>query len=243
MRLQTYGGVRPPGFEERDLAGKLIVLEGTDGVGRSTQVELLTEWLESMGLAVLSTGLTRSTLVGPGLKAAKIGHTIGPLTMHLFYATDFADRLQQTILPALRAGYVVLTDRYIYTLMARATVRGADPDWIRSVYRFALVPDVVCYLQADLAHLVPRVLNGRGFDYWESGMDIMRGSDRFSAYVTYQTRLLAEFERMVEEYQFAVIDANSSIDAVNEALQTRLWPVVADLQPASSRSTADYLPS
>jgi dTMP kinase len=232
MRLSTYGGVRPPGFEARELSGKLIVLEGTDGVGRSTQVGLLTDWLESMGLAVLSTGLTRSELVGPGLKAAKAGHTMGPLTMHLFYATDFADRLQQTIVPALRAGYVVLTDRYIYTLMARAIVRGADPAWIQAMYGFALVPNVVCYLKADLDHLVPRVLSGRGFDYWESGMDVLPGPDRYSCYVAYQTRLLAEFERMAEAYQFTVIDANEPIEHVTDALRACLWPVVADLRPA-----------
>jgi dTMP kinase len=231
MRRRTYGGVTPPGFDDRPMAGRLVVLEGTDGVGRSTQVTLLTEWLESQGLAVLSTGLTRSTLVGPGLKAAKAGHTIGPLTMHLFYATDFADRLQQTILPALRAGYVVLTDRYIYTLMARAIVRGADPAWIRGVYGFALVPDCVCYLQADLDHLVPRVLNGRGFDYWESGMDLLPGADRFSCYVTYQQRLLHEFERMAAEYGFAIIDANQAIEPIFAALKARLEPVVAGLWP------------
>jgi dTMP kinase len=157
---------------------------------------------------------------------------MGPLTMNLFYATDFADRLQQTILPALRAGYVVLADRYIYTLMARAIVRGADPDWMAGMYGFALVPDLVCYLKADLDHLVPRVLNGRGFDYWESGMDVSPGPDRYSCYVTYQTRLLAEFDRMTGIYGFTAVDANEPIDRVYEDLKARLWPVVADLQPA-----------
>jgi dTMP kinase len=229
MDVRTYGGVRPPGFEERRLAGKLVVVEGTDGVGRSTQIDLLTDWLESMGLAVLSTGLTRSALVGPGLKAAKAGHTMGPLTMNLFYATDFADRLQGAILPALRAGYVVLTDRYIFTLMARAIVRGADPDWLRRVYGFALAPDLVCYLRADLDHLAPRVLAGRGFDYWESGMDILPGGDRFSCYVAYQGRLLAEFDRMVDEHGFVVVDANEPVEAVQAALRAAIGPLVAGL--------------
>ena len=240
MKLQTYSGVLPPGFKERTLSGKLIVIEGTDGVGRTTQVRLLTEWLETMGLAVLNTGLTRSELVGPGLKAAKAGHTIGPLTMHLFYATDFADRLQHSILPALRAGYVVLTDRYIYSLMARAILRGADPTWLRSVYGFALVPDIACYLKADLDHLIPRVLSGRGFDYWESGVDVIQGPDRFSCYVQYQSRLLAEFDRLAEEYQFNVVDANQPPDAVYAALKERLWPILSDLHPAD-RLVADHL--
>ena len=127
---------------------------------------------------------------------------------------------------------MVLTDRYIYTLMARAVVRGADPDWLRRVYSFAVIPDIVCYLKADLAHLIPRILNGRGFDYWESGMDVLPGRDRFSCYQEYQTRLLAEFDRLVGEYGLVVIDANASIEAVNAALKEQLWSVVADLQPA-----------
>ena len=121
-----------------ELKGKLIVLEGTDGVGRSTQIGLLKQWLENHGHAVLDTGMTRSALAGKRLKRAKEGHTLGGITMSLFYATDFADRLENEIIPALRAGFVVLTDRYIYSLMARAIVRGADPDWLREVYGFAL---------------------------------------------------------------------------------------------------------
>src|SRR5204862_4763795 len=119
--------------------------EGPDGVALPTHIPLRREWLESRGHAVLDTGMTRSALAGKGLKAAKEGHTLGGITMSLFYATDFADRLEHEMIPALRAGFVVLTDRYTFSLMARATVRGADPQWVQGVYEFALKPDVIVY--------------------------------------------------------------------------------------------------
>ena len=170
-----------PGFKKKRLPGKLIVLEGTDGVGRSTPIALLREWLESEGYAVSATGLKRGKLAGKGIKSAMQGHTLGDTTMNLLYATDFVDRLERDIIPALRASFVVLTDRYIYSIIARAQARGADPAWLRSVFGFALVPDVVFYLQADLMHLIPRVLNVRGFDYWESGLDSLAGRDYYDS--------------------------------------------------------------
>ena len=123
-KIRYYGTGSIPGFEANELPGRLIVLEGTDGVGRSTQVALLHEWLEANGYAVAQTGLARSSLVGPGLIRAKQGHTLGDITLNLFYATDFADRLEKEILPALRAGFVCLTDRYIYSVIARDGARG-----------------------------------------------------------------------------------------------------------------------
>jgi dTMP kinase len=203
------------GYDRRKpLPGRLIVLEGTDGVGRSTQIALLREWVESRGYAVQSTGLKRSALAGRGIKEAMQGHTLGLLTTNLFYATDMVDRLEKIILPSLRAGFVVLTDRYIYSIIARAMVRGVDPAWIRDVFGFALVPDAVFYLNADLPHLIPRVLNARGFDYWESGMDFLPHRDYYDAFVEYQTRLLAQFDAMADEYDFQRIDATRSIREV-----------------------------
>src|ERR671927_1145710 len=139
--MQFYGTPLPGVERNEQYPGKLIVIEGTDGVGRSTHIALLRTWLESRGHAVLDTGMTRSVLAGRGIKEAKEGHTLGRLTMQLFYATDFADRLENQMLPALRAGFIVLTDRYIYSAIARAVVRGADPEWMRAVYGIALVPD------------------------------------------------------------------------------------------------------
>src|SRR5258706_10774726 len=168
-RLAVYG-IEAIHLKERDeiLPCRLVVIEGTDGVGRSTQLRLLRPWLESSGYAVIDTEMTRSVLAGSGLKQAKEGHTLGPITLNLFYATDFVDRFESQILPALRAGFIVLTDRYIYSLIARAVVRGADPDWIRSIYGLALKPDAIFYLKIGVEDLVPRVLQRGGFDYWES---------------------------------------------------------------------------
>jgi len=159
---ETYG-VALPGMNLGDLVGKLIVVEGTDGVGRSTQISLLKEWLEQQGRAVLDTGLSRSGLAGKGIKRAKQGHTLGRITLSLFYASDFADRLENEIVPALRAGFVVLTDRYIYSLMARAMVRGLAPEWVRNVHAFALKPDATFYLRIGVDDLIPRVVFSRGF--------------------------------------------------------------------------------
>lgn len=207
------------------LPGRLIVIEGTDGVGRSTQISLLRPWLESMGFAVVDTGLRRSPLVGKGIDAAKEGHTLGPLTMDLFYATDFADRLENLILPALRAGFIVLTDRYIYSLLARAIVRGAKPEWIEGVYGLALVPDAVFYLSVDVGTLIRRIVP-RGFDYWESGMDLRMGDDLYESFVTYQAKILKQLENMAQRYQFQVIDATRPVSQVYSDLRRRIAPLL-----------------
>jgi dTMP kinase len=209
----TYGVVLP-GMKLENLPGKLIVIEGTDGVGRSTQIQLLRPWLEQQGRAVVDTGMTRSKLAAKGIKQAKQGHTLGRVTLNLFYATDFADRLENEIVPALRAGFVVLTDRYIYSLIARAVVRGIDPAWVRNVYRFALIPDAVFYLRIGVDELIPRVVFSTGFDYWESGMDLHPSEDMYESFRKYQTALLAQFENLVEEYQFKTIDATQDIPVV-----------------------------
>jgi dTMP kinase len=228
MKEMTFYGTALPGVELEPYSGKLIVIEGTDGVGRSTHIALLRIWLESRGHAVLDTGMTRSVLAGRGIKEAKQGHTLGRLTMQLFYATDFADRLQNEMLPALRAGFVVLTDRYTYSAIARAVVRGADPAWMRAIYGIALVPDVILYLRPHSAEdLVTRVLaSGRGFDYWESGMDLPLGGDFYDSFVAYQKLLLKEFDRMRGEYGFHVIDAARSVKRVAADLRRAVARVI-----------------
>src|SRR5437899_10584792 len=159
MKEMKFYGTALPNIEFEPYPGKLIVIEGTDGVGRSTHVALLRTSLESAGHAVLDTGMTRSVLAGRGIKDARAGNTLGSLTMQLYYATDFADRLEKEMLPALRAGFVVLTDRYIYSAIARAVVRGADPPWVRGIYGFAVVPDAVFYLRlSSTEELAARVL-------------------------------------------------------------------------------------
>lgn len=215
-----------PGIRLEELQGKLIVVEGTDGVGRTTQVDLLRRWMEQRGHAVLDTGLTRSALAGKGLKRAKEGNTLNLITFTLFYATDFADRLENQILPALRAGFIVLTDRYIYSQIARAIVRGADEAWARDVFGIALVPTATFYLKADLEHLVPRVAFNRGFDYWESGMDMNLGRDMYESFCRYQQRMLDTFDRMAQFYGFNVVEANGNVEDVFEKLKRRLRRVL-----------------
>jgi len=231
MTHAKFHGYGLPNFRRKKLPGKLVVLEGTDGVGRSTQIALLREWVESEGYAVTATGLKRGKLAGKALQTAMQGHTLGDTTMNLFYATDFADRLEREIVPALGAGFVVLTDRYIYSIIARAQVRDADPVWIRNVLGFALVPDVVFYLQADLAHLVPRVLNARGFDYWESGMDLLAGRDYYDSFVEYQTRLLAQFDAIAQEFGFVRVDGNRTILEVFRTLQDEIKTLTKGMAP------------
>ncbi|MGB7925466.1 MAG: hypothetical protein WCF57_19665 [Pyrinomonadaceae bacterium] len=228
MKKMAFYGKPLPGLEGEKYSGKLIVIEGTDGVGRSTHIALLRNWLEARGHAVLDTGMTRSILAGRGIKEAKQGHTLGRLTMQLFYATDLADRLENQMIPALRAGFIVLTDRYIYSAIARAVVRGADPAWIRAIYGIALVPDVVFYLRIRAAEeLAGRLLiSGRGFDFWESGMDMYLGEDLYDSFVQYQTRLLREFDRMSGEYGFRVLDASRSVRRVASDLRRAVARVV-----------------
>jgi dTMP kinase len=226
MARFSFFGEGLPDLDLAELKGKLIVLEGTDGVGRSTHIGLLRQWLENHGHAVLDTGMTRSALAGKRLKQAKEGHTLGGITMSLFYATDFADRLEHEIIPALRAGFIVLTDRYIYSLMARAIVRGADPEWLREVYGFALKPDAILYLRLKIDDLVTRVLQSSGFDYWESGMDMHMGEDMYESFVRYQKWLLAEFDKMVDVYGFDVVDASGTVEEVFANLRDRVMSVV-----------------
>ena len=212
-----------PGVDTSDLQGKLIVIEGPDAVGRSTQIAQLRQWLEQEGHAVLDTGMARSALAGKGIQMAKEGNTLGPITMTLFYTTDFADRLENEIMPALRAGFVVLIDRYIFSIMARAIARGEDRRWIEQVAGFALAPHAVFYLRTDVEHLVSRVVLGRGaFDYWESGMDLRFGPDMYESFVRYQTRLIKALDSMVERYDFTVIDASQPIDRIFRELQRQI---------------------
>jgi dTMP kinase len=216
-----------PGIDVSELQGKLIVIEGPDAVGRTTQVSRLRSWLEHQGHAVLDTGMARSALAGKGIQRAKEGNTLGPITMTLFYATDFADRLENEIIPALRAGFVVLTDRYIFSIMARAVARGEDRAWIERVAGFGLVPHTVFYLRADVPHLVSRVVLGRGaFDYWESGMDMRFGADMHSSFVRYQSRMIRAFDRMAKKYSFVVVDANRPPDEIFAELQRHIQALI-----------------
>src|SRR5262249_7640146 len=177
----------------------------------------------------VNTGLRRSRLAGRDIERAKRGNTLDPLTVNLLYATDFWDRLERQILPALRAGMVALVDRYIFSLMARARVRGLSAEWVENLYSFALVLDLVVYLDIDVPHLVPRVLSTTRFDYWESGQDYLPSPGVYQNFVEHQSRLLGEFRRLAIEHAFTTVDARGPIPDVFHALCEVIEPVVEDM--------------
>lgn len=229
MAELRFMGQRPPGIADVSVPGRLIVIEGTDGVGRSTQIRLLKEWLEDQGYAVVDTGLRRGDLAGPGIQRAKQGHTLDPVTLNLFYATDSGDRMERRILPALRAGMVVLADRYVFSLIARAVVRGIDLEWMENLHAFALMPDRVIYLDVDVQHLLGRVLRSTGFDYWESGGDFLRAQDLYHNFASYQKLLLAEYRRLAERYGFQVVDGRGTITQTFRMLREIVSDVVGQM--------------
>ena len=202
--------------------GKLIAIEGTDGVGRSTQIMLLREWLEVQGYGVVETGWTRSPLMQPTIELAKASNTLNKLTFVLLYATDFADRLEKEIIPALKAGFIVLSDRYIFPALARAGVRGTDRQWLRNLYGFAIAPHMVFYLKTDVETLIGRLLASRGMDFWESGMDLKLGDDIYDSFRAYQNKLLREYNSMAEEFHFRNIDARKPIEVIQDELRRQV---------------------
>ena len=225
-RHRFYGhGI--PGVDLQKLGGKLIVVEGADGSGRSTQIAKLVDWLESCGHGTVQVGLKRSTLVSAELEQAQEGNILSHTTLSLFYATDFADQLENIILPALRAGFMVLADRYIYTLMARDIVRGMDEKWVKNVYGIALVPDAVFYVQVSPEELVQRNLaKNAALDYWESGMDIGLSHDIFDSFIRYQKLMAEQFQAMQKGYGFHIIDGHRSIDEIYAELQKQMENVL-----------------
>jgi dTMP kinase len=215
-----------PYLKSGELKGKLIAIEGTDGVGRSTQVDLLEDWLQVQGYGVVVTGWTRSNLMSKTIEMAKNGNMLDRMTFSLLYATDFADRLENQILPALRSGFIVLVDRYIYTAFARDAARDPDTRWIKDVFGFALIPDLVCYLRIDVESLIPRVIESGGMNYWESGMDLHLTDNIFDSFKKYQKVLIDAYDRMAEEYKFEVLDARRSVEEIQMDLRSRIETVI-----------------
>jgi dTMP kinase len=212
-----------PRVKPEELKGRLIVVEGADGSGRSTQIARLVEWLETSGHATVQVGLKRSTLVSKELDEAQEGNILSRTTLSLFYATDFADQLENIIIPALKAGFIVLADRYIYTLMARDLVRGMDETWLKNVYGIAVEPDVVFYLEVEAEELVQRNLSKSAtLDYWESGMDLGLSRDVFDSFLKYQTAMQTAFRRLQKTYGFNIVDANRSVDFVTKELRKKI---------------------
>ncbi len=231
MSTNNFYGAGFPYRNFQKLPGKLIVVEGTDGVGRSTQIKKLRHWLEAEGYAVSDTGLTRSILTSNGLEEAKSGHTLGPITMSLFYAADFADRIENLIIPALSAGFIVLSDRYFYSVIARNAMRGLDKEWTRKLYGMALKPDLILYLKAKVETLVSRLIHGRGLNYWESGMDMHLGDNMYDSFVQYQTLVMKEFDELAVEYNFVTINADQEVDKIMEDLKSPISQLLHNRLP------------
>jgi len=224
---KRFFGHGVPGVEAESLTGKLIVVEGADGSGRSTQIARLVQWLEATGHHTVQVGLKRSTLVADELEQAQQGNILSRSTLSLFYATDFADQLENTILPALRSGSMVIADRYIYTLMARDLVRGMDEQWLRNLYGIALVPDAVFYLEVRPEQLVQRVFaKNQSLDFWESGMDLGLSRDMFDSFLRYQGLMRETFRRLQQTYGFQIVDAERSPDDISAELTRRIEDVL-----------------
>jgi len=223
LKDKPFFGRRLPEVRDPKFAGKLFAIEGADGSGRSTQIGLLSQWLEANGYAVRHMGLRRSNLVSEELEEAKQGNVMTHTTMSLFYATDFFDQLVHEIVPALRAGLIVLADRYIYTLMARDLVRGADRTWSRNIYSPALMPDAVFYFRVSAAQLVDRNFQKNNtLDYWESGMDLGLSRDMFSSFIKFQRMLQNEFQKMQKEFGFEVLNGNLRVETIQRELRKKI---------------------
>jgi dTMP kinase len=211
------------GVNPAELTGTLIVVEGMDGSGRSTQIALLQEWLESEGFAVQTTGLRRSNLVGPDIDDLLAENAVTRLTLALMYATDFFDQLEHRIIPALRSGLVVLADRYIYTLIVRAAVRGINRDYLHGLYAMALRPDLTFWL-----NVTPEIAFDREFkkshaiSYWESGRDMSLSSDLFESFIRYQSMIKRELEYLARRHNFVELDGEQSVPDVNANLRRQI---------------------
>ena len=224
---RRFYGYGLPNVDLHRLAGRLIVVEGADGSGRSTQIARLRGWLEGCGHATVSVGLKRSTLVSEELDQAQQGNILSHTTLSLFYATDFADQMENIILPALRAGQMVLADRYIYTLMARDLVRGLDNKWLKNLYGMALVPDAVFYLNVPPDQLVQRALaKFASLDYWESGMDLGLSRDIFDSFLKYQALMARQFRNLQAIYGFHIIDGHRPVNVINADLRKKIESVM-----------------
>ena len=209
----------------RAYPGALIVVEGTDGSGKSTQLYLLKRWLEVGGYRVHFTEWNSSPLVRATTRRGKQRRSLTPATFSLLHAADFADRCERQIMPLLQADYLVLADRYIYTAFARDVTRGCPARWLRNLYRFAPVPDITFYFRAPLDVAVDRILSGRPkLKFYESGMDLGLSFDRAESFRLFQARILEEYEKMVESDNFVVLDATLPVNK----LQKQMREIVAE---------------
>jgi dTMP kinase len=211
------------GFDPSEITGSLIVIEGMDGSGRSTQISLLQEWLESEGFSVQTSGLRRSNLVGRDIDQLLAKNAVTRLTLALMYSTDFFDQIEHRIVPALKSGAVVLADRYVFTLIARGVVRGINRDYLGGLYAMALRPHLTFWLNVR-----PETAFGREFrkaqaiSYWEAGRDMSLSHDLYWSFIRYQTMIKREFEAMAKKHSFIELDGEANVPTVNKLLRQRI---------------------
>ncbi len=209
-------------FAELNFPGRLIAVEGLDGSGKSTQIYLLKRWLEAEGVKVYFSEWNSSELVKSATSKGKKRELLTPTTFSLIHATGFADRYERHLVPLLRAGYVVLCDRYVFTAFARDVTRGCPPDWVRGIYNFAAQPDLTFFFKADLEVSLNRILEGRPkLKFFEAGMDLRLSSDPYESFRIFQGRILEQYMAMSGEFNFIVMDANQNV-ATQQALLRKI---------------------
>ena len=197
--------------KQHNLPGTLICVEGLDGSGKSTQLAILREWLTATVNDVIFTEWNSSKLISQTTKLAKKKSQLTPRTFSLLHAVDFADRLEHIILPALKAGFIVLADRYVYTAFARDVARGVDADWVRNMYGFAIKPDLTMYFKVPVETSLNRICTTRAPKFYEAGMDLKLSNDPYESYRIFQSRVIYEYDKMVDEYNLVKIDATQTI--------------------------------
>ena len=213
--------------EKHNYEGTLICVEGIDGSGKSTQLALLRDWLKSSGKDVIFTEWNSSPLISQTTKLAKKKNMLSPRTFSLLHAVDFADRLKQVIAPALKAGFIVLADRYAYTAFARDVARGVDPKWVREVYNFAIKPDLTVYFDIDPKTSMERICFNRTPKFYEAGMDLKLSNDPFESYLLFQTRVVKEYKKMLGEFDIVKLDAKDSIHKKQVEIRKMLKEILA----------------
>ncbi len=211
---------------KHDLKGTLVCVEGIDGSGKSTQLSLLRDWLKNRGQDVIFTEWNSSELISQTTKLAKKKNLLSPRTFSLLHAVDFADRLKQVIAPALKAGFIVLADRYAYTAFARDVARGVDPNWVRKVYDFAIKPDLAVYFDIDPKLSMERICFNRAPKFYEAGMDLKLSNDPYESYMIFQGRVIDEYKKMVDEYGLIQLDAKDAIHSKQVKIREMLCEIL-----------------
>ncbi len=217
--------VRAHGYE-----GLLIVVEGTDGAGKSTQVKMLDKFIQNQGFGCMISEWKTSRLISEVINNAKERNLLNATTFSLLYAADYADRLENVIIPALKAGFVVLLDRYTYTAYVRDSVRGHDINWVKNLYDYAPKPDLVFYLKMPVDKLLKRMIGADGLDYFESGRDIGLSSDIYNSFEIYQTKCLAEYEKLEKEYNFITLNGTLSKEEIHKSIKSEVKKLLKEIK-------------